>query len=604
MVPRQMVPLSARLFPGSARPVRERRNFTNYQNGMTMKHSSAVVLFLALVGAVVLVASSFYFGSPLFGWLITIAIIAIYIGSEIRTYRGIRKIEAERKILDACQESIPHDPEGNGLVAERIRLVKKLSDRGIPLNPQTLKDVFDSREETNVGRSSGGVVILLGLMGTFFGLMLAVSTAGKGIEINTAPEATLPIIQAIFSSMKGIFGTSLCGVFAALILNACHGIHLYEHSHFITDLDEFTLFDIIPEFTRAKNDASSEIHQLVEVVADATAKSSKALAENPKAAQAEVLEGVLQANAERMQSTGTAAADALKTSMADVSREVSAGVQNQIKSADAEWKAFMEKLSASSEALEKHQRENLEALRSIATDVAQQASQGTAELSKSVSGEIAQLSAGVARQVENSGEQCKQFMDKLAETSAESEKHQKEGLETLRDVAVDVATKAEAGSAGLSKSVAEEIGKLSEEVQASFRELASSSSALVASQKELIAGIESRVVKENESSGALAANMTQAAELMRVNQSEFAANLEMFRKGIEAVLEKVSGDSSEKDNEQNFIEQLHLSLEAFHDRASEVLMENAVKTQEILLDVLEQTQRAGAAKPAEPKAGA
>ena len=89
---------------------------------MTMKHSSAVVLFLALVGAVVLVASSFYFGSPLFGWLITIAIIAIYIGSEIRTYRGIRKIEAERKILDACQNAIPHDPEGNGLVAERIRL--------------------------------------------------------------------------------------------------------------------------------------------------------------------------------------------------------------------------------------------------------------------------------------------------------------------------------------------------------------------------------------------------------------------------------------------------------------------------------------------------
>lgn len=596
---------------------------------MTMKHSSAVVLFLALVGAVVLVASSFYFGSPLFGWLITIAIIAIYIGSEIRTYRGIRRIEAERKILDACQKAIPHDPEGNGLVAERIRLVKKLSDRGIPLNPQTLKDVFDSREETNVGRSSGGVVILLGLMGTFFGLMLAVSTAGKGIEINTAPEATLPIIQAIFSSMKGIFGTSLCGVFAALILNACHGIHLYEHSHFITDLDEFTLFDIIPEFTRAKNDTSSEIHKLVEVVADATDKSSKVLAENLKAAQAEVLEGmrkaqtesaasmqaalenisrnldsVLQANAERMQSTGTAAAETLKISMADVSREVSAGVQNQIKSADAEWKTFMEKLSASSEALEKHQRENLEALRSIATDVAQQASQGTAELSKSVSGEIAQLSAGVARQVENSGEQWKQFMDKLAETSAESEKHQKEGLETLKDVAVDVATKAEAGSAGLSKSVAEEIGKLSEEVQASFRELVSSSSALVASQKELIAGIESRVVKENESSGALAANITQAAELMRVNQSEFAANLEMFRKGIEAVLEKVSGDSSEKDNEQNFIEQLHLSLEAFHDRASEVLMENAVKTQEILLDVLEQTQRAGAAKPAEPKAGA
>ena len=86
-------------------------------------------------------------------------------------------------------------------------------------------------------------------------------------------------------------------------------------------------------------------------------------------------------------------------------------------------------------------------------------------------------------------------------------------------------------------------------------------------------------------------NLVETAELMRVNQSELSANLEMLRAGLETILEKLSGDTAERDEEESFVEHLNQSLEAFHERASEVLMENAVKTQEILLEVLEQTQR-------------
>ena len=86
-------------------------------------------------------------------------------------------------------------------------------------------------------------------------------------------------------------------------------------------------------------------------------------------------------------------------------------------------------------------------------------------------------------------------------------------------------------------------------------------------------------------------NIVETAELMRVNQSELSANLEMLRAGLETILEKLSGDTAEREDEESFVEHLNQSLEAFHERASEVLMENAVKTQEILLEVLEQTQR-------------
>ncbi len=106
------------------------------------------------------------------------------------------------------------------------------------------------------------------------------------------------------------------------------------------------------------------------------------------------------------------------------------------------------------------------------------------------------------------------------------------------------------------------------------------------------------MAKENESSETLSSSVAEAAKLMRVNQSELSANLEMFGKGIEAVLSKLSGDVPERENEQNFIEQLNSALQSFEERSGEVLLENALKTQEILLEILDQVQKA----PAKPKA--
>lgn len=540
-----------------------------------MKNSSALVFLLAVLGTAALVASSLYFGSPLFGWLIIGAIFVVFIGSEVNVIKGLREIEKERQHLTSYSKQVPRSGvEGTGIVVSRIRLVQKLSAKGMVLNPQVLKDILDAREEIKIGKSSGGVVILLGLMGTFFGLMLAVSTAGNSIELNSAPESTLSSIQAIFSSMKGIFGTSLCGLFAAIVLNASHSILVVQHTNFMMDLDEFTLFELLPDFSVNKNDATAEIRKLVDSIANANENASTLFAEQLKTTQSQVLEGMLQVqqkSSEALQNT----LQGLSTGLQDLLKVNVIGVEQAQKVAIQGLQEAVSSLSSQMESLQK----------GAATGMQSTVDTLTRELSTSLKD-----------QVKSSGEQWKQFMDSLGASAMNSENHQREGLETLRSVALQVAEKAEAGSVDLSKSVADQIRKLSEEVQSSFRELSTASAALVESQQALIAGIENRVVKENETSSVLASNITDAASLMRVNQSEFSANLEMFREGIEAVLEKLSGDSSEHDEEQNFIEQLHLSLEAFHERASEVLVENAMKTQEILLEILQQSQHAPASE--------
>ena len=201
------------------------------------------------------------------------------------------------------------------------------------------------------------------------------------------------------------------------------------------------------------------------------------------------------------------------------------------------------------------------------------------------------VAAAVADQVKQSGEQWKSFMERLSAETTANVDSQKEGLETLKNVALQVAEKAQAGSAELSNSVAEKLSTLSSDILGAFQKLSETSAVLLEAQKALTESIDNRVVKEKEATDALGGNLVETAELMRVNQSELSANLEMLRAGLETILEKLSGDTAEREEEESFVEHLNQSLEAFHERASEVLMENAVKTQEILLEVLEQTQR-------------
>jgi hypothetical protein len=214
-------------------------------------------------------------------------------------------------------------------------------------------------------------------------------------------------------------------------------------------------------------------------------------------------------------------------------------------------------------------------------------------------GSTKDIASAVSEQVKQSNEQWNSFMERLAAETSANVDSQKEGLETLKNVALQVAEKAQAGSAELSQSVAEKLSTLSSDILGAFQKLSETSAVLLEAQKALTESIDNRVVKEKEATDALGGNIVETAELMRVNQSELSANLEMLRAGLETILEKLSGDTAEREEEESFVEHLNQSLEAFHERASEVLMENAVKTQEILLEVLEQTQRSSSVAPAE-----
>ena len=618
-----------------------------------MKNAFNTILILTVVGFVALIAGALYFGAPAFGWIIMIAIMAVYLVEQFSAIRKMKQIITEDEIIDSCEKGNAYPESGTGVVAKRIELAKRLLQKNIRLDSPIAFDVLSSGSSIPLNRSVGSTVILLGLMGTFFGLMQSVATAGGAID-NSTTQGTLDTIQVLFQNMKGIFGTSLCGLFAALILGASRTVLSSKRDEFMAHLDTFTLdmqkdesaegvieedknelerlFESVEKnlsviASSVKEGLAGVVSMVGEELSAMTSKLNQDVSSSIKTVNDSLAGAVANMN-ESTQKFGelvgasvtnafspinenigalSKSVEAIPSKLDDKLNGISAALNASLDGLSAGVKSSLDGVSGNVEsALSKVAVEVKAGLDGVASDVKaglQDVAKGTmdvAYLTKDAMDEASKsIGDSVAEQVKQSSEQWADFMQRLEDKTTANVDSQREGLETLKNVALQVAEKAQAGSAELSQNVSEKLGALSSDILGAFQKLSETSSVLLEAQKALTESIDNRVVKEKEATDALGGNIVETAELMRVNQSELSANLEMLRSGLETILEKLSGDTAEHE-EDNFVEHLNQSLEAFHERASEVLMENAVKTQEILLEVLEQTQRS--AIPAQPKA--
>ena len=505
---------------------------------------------VSLIGAAILALGAFYFGAPLFGWVIMVAIFVIYLMSAMQIFSSVRTADAERNLLKKSAEACD---AGNEIIAEelpagifqdRVQFLKRFASRHIALSAQDLpmlKSMWASKEELPI-KSHSGVVVLLGLMGTFFGLMLSINAAGGAIDSNATSETTLGIIQNIFASMKGIFGSSLCGLFAALILNAIYATYESDHEKLIAELDAFTLFYLIPKTVSEKDEATVEIRKLIDTVkaSDAArAADFRGMIEASKSAEISRTESLAQSIAglqSAEEKTLTNLSNAQQQNLLELQKMFADGIlkagekavadlANAQKVALDSMQTAVQKLAADFVSVQKNAAEGIsESGKNATAELRDSLSQVTAGLSEEMqklstsvrsieSGvveglekEISNLSASVAdsislhldKQISNSSEQWNALMESLKTSTEQVAAAEQKGLEVLRSVAEEVASKANDSTVGLSNTVTGEIENLSQKVQSSFAELAKSSDLLVSSQRELIAGIENRVVKENE----------------------------------------------------------------------------------------------------------
>jgi hypothetical protein len=86
----------------------------------------------------------------------------------------------------------------------------------------------------------------------------------------------------------------------------------------------------------------------------------------------------------------------------------------------------------------------------------------------------------------------------------------------------------------------------------------------------------------------------ELASLSRINQAEMQAGVGMLNTGLASILDRLDKQASTGEGYQDFLADMGKALAAFQERAGEALMENAMKTQEILMEVLNQAERKSA----------
>ena len=70
-----------------------------------MKNAFNSILLLTIVGVAVLMVGALYFGAPLFGWIIMIAIFAVFLAEQVMTLRAVRQVNEEEELIASCASS-------------------------------------------------------------------------------------------------------------------------------------------------------------------------------------------------------------------------------------------------------------------------------------------------------------------------------------------------------------------------------------------------------------------------------------------------------------------------------------------------------------------
>ena len=126
-----------------------------------MKNAFQMILALTVVGLIALLAAAFYFGAPLFGWIIMVAIFAVFIGEQLVALKTVKQVAAENEILETCKNRGGY-VSGDGVVAKRVALAKNLIAKKIRLDSSMAYEVLSNSVGIAIPRSAGGSVILLG----------------------------------------------------------------------------------------------------------------------------------------------------------------------------------------------------------------------------------------------------------------------------------------------------------------------------------------------------------------------------------------------------------------------------------------------------------
>ena len=209
-----------------------------------------MVVFTMLVGILVLVIlpglSKAFMANPMLNGVI----VATLLLGMFHSFRMVVRLFREVNWVNSFREGDSDDSRPPGLLAPMAFLLKNRQD--MVLSPVAMRSVLDSLasrldESRDLSRYLVGLLIFLGLLGTFWGLLETVQSIGgaiEGLDVSSTQSATLfdqlkRGLQAPLQGMGLSFSSSLLGLSGSLILGFLDLKAAQAQNRFYIDLEDW-----------------------------------------------------------------------------------------------------------------------------------------------------------------------------------------------------------------------------------------------------------------------------------------------------------------------------------------------------------------------------
>lgn len=213
-----------------------------------------MVVFLVAVGLVAALAAqplnNAFMANPGFNGII----VAVLVVGIVINFRQVLVLEPERKWIEKFRRSDPERPITikPRLLAPMAQMLSRRERGELTLSPLSTRTVLDSirmrlDESRDISRYMSGVLIFLGLLGTFWGLLITVGAVGAiidGLQIggDNGPgifESLKAGLREPLSGMGTAFSSSLFGLAGALVLGFLDLQATHAQNRFFNELEEW-----------------------------------------------------------------------------------------------------------------------------------------------------------------------------------------------------------------------------------------------------------------------------------------------------------------------------------------------------------------------------
>jgi methyl-accepting chemotaxis protein len=267
-----------------------------------------MIIFLILVGLIGVVLSpqlldAFWANPFINGLILLVLIIGI-----VLSFRQVIRLFPEVTWVNSLQDG---NPTGSHLPSLLMPVAVIMRDRmgETVITPASMRSILDSvgirlDEAKDTSRYMTGLLVFLGLLGTFYGLLQTVNSVGaviQGLDVTTDDAGNLfgnlkEGLQAPLGGMGTAFASSLFGLSGSLVLGFLDLQASQSQNAFYTDLEDWMSSMTELDHPMAQLQAnqlgisSDEMHQMFERLGASVQSSSSS--QNAIRAMAELAKGI------------------------------------------------------------------------------------------------------------------------------------------------------------------------------------------------------------------------------------------------------------------------------------------------------------------------